>query len=106
MGAAATARPYSRRLSARLLVANAAQPRVLRHQSFQLCLGAVSRPVIDVNDLEGPLPFERFGDFSHKQRNIAGLIADRHHNGYRRIDCIHAAMSYGDRSPRATALMR
>ena len=92
-------RAHRRRLAAGLLVAHAAQPGMLRHQPFQLGLGAVSRSVIDVDDLEGPLPIERFGDFRDKRRNIAGLVADRHHNGYRRIGCIHAAMSYGAQKP-------
>ena len=84
------ARAHRRRLAAGLLVPHAAQVRVLRHQPLELGRGAVARAVIDIDDLEGPLPVERLGDFRHQGRDIAGLVAHRHHNGNRWIACIHS----------------
>ena len=62
-----------------------AQPGMLRHQPRELGLGRVGRAVIDVDDLERPLAIERGGDFRDQRRDIAGLVADRHHDGHRRI---------------------
>ena len=45
-------------------------------------------------------------DFLDKRRNVARFVADRHHDGYRRVGYRHDAMSYGASRPRATALMR
>ncbi len=79
--AAATPAAHRRRLAAGLLVPHAAQPGILRHQPLELGLGAVARAVIDVDDLEPPLAVERGGDLGHQGRDIAGLVAHRHHDG-------------------------
>ncbi len=87
-------------------MADTAQPSVLGHQLFKFGAGCVARTVVHVNDLERPLTVQGLGNFRHKRSDIAGLVAYRHHNGDRRIDGRHKAMSYGARSSRATALMR
>ena len=80
---------HRRRLPAGLLVANPAQPGVLRHQPLELGLGAVGRAVVDIDHLEAPLALERGRDLGHQRRDIAGLVAHRHHDGNRRIVCAH-----------------
>src|SRR5262245_39913535 len=79
---------------------------MLGHQLIEFCAGIVIRSVVNIDNLEAPLPIECLGDFRHKRRDIAGFVANGHHDGDRRIDRRHGAMSYGARSSRATALMR
>jgi hypothetical protein len=76
-------------LAAGLRVAHAAQPGMQAHQPFQFGIGAVGGSVVDVNHLERPVALKRLGDFADQQRDVAGLVAYRHHNGHGRIVRIH-----------------
>ena len=62
---------------------------MLRHQALELVVGAVGRAVIDIDHLERPLARERGRDLGHQGRDIAGLVAHRHHDADRRIVRVH-----------------
>ncbi len=83
------ARAHRRRLTARLLVPDAAQKRMQRHQPLQFIFGAVGRAVIDIDDLERPLAGQRRCNLGNQRRDVAGFVADRHDDGHRWIVAVH-----------------
>jgi hypothetical protein len=56
---------------------------------LQLGLGTVGRTVIDIDDFERPLPFERRGDFRHQRRDVACLVTDRNDDGDGWVTAVH-----------------
>ena len=68
------------RLSARALVRQLAEPRVIPHQAGQLARRRVGGAIVHADDLEAPTPGEHLRDLADERCDIACLVAYRNHH--------------------------
>jgi hypothetical protein len=81
------------------------QPGMQGDQPLEFGFGAIGRTVIDVDDLERPLAFERRGDFADERRNVVRLVAHRHDDGNRRFLQCHGVVRRPLRPPASGSVL-